>query len=90
MTSPNLYHDLGHNVFIEFVQTEGIVSGLAYEHPCKEGPSKSWIPFKGRPYGCDRSGWTVLQEDPLTLAPSLLCRTCGHHGFIQQGKWMPC
>jgi hypothetical protein len=33
--------------------------------------------------------WTLVQKEPLTLAPSLLCRACGHHGFIQEGRWVP-
>lgn len=34
-------------------------------------------------------GWQLVSLDPLTLAPSLLCRVCGTHGFIRDGKWMP-
>lgn len=33
--------------------------------------------------------WTVVQWDPLTLEPSLLCRFCGNHGFIRDGRWVP-
>ncbi len=32
--------------------------------------------------------WQVLSADPLTCSPSLLCRTCGDHGFIREGKWV--
>lgn len=28
-------------------------------------------------------------EEHLTIHPSLLCRTCGHHGFIRDGRWVP-
>lgn len=34
--------------------------------------------------------WTVESRDPLTLSPSLLCRRCGHHGFLRQGLWEAC
>jgi len=27
-------------------------------------------------------------EEHLTVSPSLLCRTCGHHGFIRDGRWV--
>lgn len=27
-------------------------------------------------------------EEHLTVAPSVLCRRCGHHGFIRDGKWV--
>ncbi len=32
--------------------------------------------------------WTVESWDPLTLSPSLLC-SCGDHGFIREGRWVP-
>lgn len=28
------------------------------------------------------------EEDHLTVTPSLLCPTCGNHGFITDGKWV--
>lgn len=31
--------------------------------------------------------WTLVSEQPLHLEPSLLCRICGDHGFIRNGKW---
>ena len=85
--------DIGYGVSVALVTTDGIVSGLEYHHPRADrsgeecGPS--WIPFKGRPHGCDVLGWAVESEEPLTLSPSLLCRTCGHHGFIRGGRWVP-
>jgi hypothetical protein len=36
----------------------------------------------------DKSRWTVESWEPLTLSPSLLC-SCGDHGFIREGKWIP-
>lgn len=32
--------------------------------------------------------WTVDQEDPLTINPSIMCLRCGDHGSIFQGKWV--
>ena len=32
-------------------------------------------------------GWTLIQVEPLTVSPSILCGGCGTHGFIQQGVW---
>jgi hypothetical protein len=32
--------------------------------------------------------WQVQAWEPMTLTPSLLCRTCGRHGFIRQGRWV--
>lgn len=28
-------------------------------------------------------------EQSLTVAPSLACRTCPSHGFIRDGRWIP-
>lgn len=36
----------------------------------------------------EKSCWKVEQWEPLTLSPSLLCKACGDHGFIRQGKWV--
>jgi hypothetical protein len=33
--------------------------------------------------------WEVVTWEPLTLSPSLLCRECGDHGFIREGRWVP-
>lgn len=34
---------------------------------------------------------TIVSEDPLTISPSLLCPdpSCGFHGYIRDGKWVP-
>ena len=33
--------------------------------------------------------WTVVNWEPLTLVPSILCRACGDHGWIRNGVWVP-
>lgn len=33
-------------------------------------------------------GWKVEFWDPLTISPSLQC-SCGDHGWIRGGKWVP-
>lgn len=35
-----------------------------------------------------RTTWTVDSWDPLTISPSVLCRRCGHHGFVRDGRWV--
>jgi hypothetical protein len=34
--------------------------------------------------------WQLSTLDPLTIHPSVLCRSCGLHGWIKEGKWVPC
>lgn len=63
---------------------DGVPGGLYYEHQCvRAKPTPGYIPF-GPP-----QGWTLEKLEPLTLSPSLLCRQCGHHGFIRDGRWVP-
>lgn len=31
----------------------------------------------------DHPLWTVESWEPLTLSPSLLCRSCGNHGWVR-------
>ena len=37
----------------------------------------------------DRPLWRVESWEPLTLSPSVQCRTCGHHGHVREGIWVP-
>lgn len=37
----------------------------------------------------ERVRWQLESLDPLTVSPSVACTTCGHHGFIRQGAWVP-
>jgi hypothetical protein len=84
---------IGHNVFVRPVRMEGVeqVVGIQYRHPDgKGGTCEGWAPFAGRyPDANSTEGWSVEGEAPLTLSPSLLCRACGHHGFIRNGQWVP-
>lgn len=44
-----------------------------------------WI----KPYE-KRFVWTVEKKEPFTISPSLLCTLCGQHGYIREGRWVPC
>lgn len=90
--------DIGHGVQIEIVHSTlagGTAVGLDYEHPT--GDSRKCVGFiyfdtpQVRRVFTPGDGrmWTVEQEVPLTLSPSLLCRACGHHGYIRDGRWVP-
>ena len=35
----------------------------------------------------DTRGWRVEQVEPLTVSPSILCGSCGTHGFWRDGAW---
>lgn len=80
------------------VRYEGIAdlprSSLILEHkrpdgtPC-EGLATIDQPGAREVFGDNHSFWKVQSWDPLTLTPSVLCK-CGWHGFITNGKWVPC
>lgn len=68
-------------------------AGLFVAHPDPAGGEcKSAIHFDlpGAEHLADGGHrWTVESWEPLTVAPSLLCRRCGDHGFIRDGRWVP-
>jgi hypothetical protein len=52
-----------------------------------DGLTPGWIQFTAP--DAPPPSWELLQEEPLTLGGSLLCRACGRHGWIQEGRWVP-
>jgi hypothetical protein len=92
--------EIGHGVVIRFTtrydHDDDLAIGLHYWHdrPDGGGRCQGFVFFdipEVEPYraGSARDGWQVESTDPLTLSPSLLCRSCGHHGFIRGGAWVP-
>lgn len=69
-------------VLVEF---EGAPAGINEFHWTGDHWCAGWVSFK--PYD-PTHGWDVLSLEPLTLSPSLLCRMCGSHGFIRDGRWV--
>lgn len=89
---------LGSGVAYALTQdASGQVIGLLERHVCAEGqpsPGIGSVPFNN-PAGLaawpeSYPHWQVSSLDPLTIHPSVLCRTCGLHGWIRNGVWMPC
>lgn len=33
-------------------------------------------------------GWALVKTEPLTISPSILCGSCGTHGYIRDGRWL--
>lgn len=84
--------DLGDGHSVVLVTHNGEISGADLNHPPVEGKcaGKAWIPFEGRAWARgfkSLEAWKVESDDPLTLSPSILCRACGDHGHIRNGKW---
>ena len=86
--------DLGDDHILTFVEYKGDTrTGANIEHKTALGePCIGWISFEGSAWSLSFKEpipkWKVIQPDPLTLSPSILCRVCGDHGFVQNGKWV--
>jgi hypothetical protein len=85
--------DIGSGHKISFAEYQGEVAGITDWHRKPDGAwCCGWVAFKGSkwekgfPQGI--AAWNVTQREPLTLSPSLLCRACGDHGFITNGRWI--
>jgi len=86
--------DLGRGVTITYTRWGAHDKvGLLEEHKRPDGtPCEGGVLFDlpgVREAFPDRALWQVESWDPLTLSPSLLCRRCGHHGWIREGRWVP-
>lgn len=85
--------DIGHGVFLApcyypaeaKAELAGKLAGFDYWHPCRGG--RLSIGFV--PVGDGRNDWKLEKVDPVALSPSLLCRACGHHGWVRDGLWVP-
>jgi hypothetical protein len=67
--------------------------GAVITHPTPDGrPCSGQLTFdslQARVADPTREKWTVEEWDPLTLSPSVLCGTCGDHGWVGAGRWQP-
>jgi hypothetical protein len=83
--------DIGDGHKIVFAEYEGEAAGVNVFHQKPDGAwCVGWVSFNGSPWGKQfgNKGWEVLQREPLTLSPSIQCRACDDHGFIQNGRWV--
>lgn len=89
MISRTEWTDIGHGVEImpaSGTDTDETVMFLE-RHPCKTDDRHAGaIPIRPHKHW---PVWQVESWDPLTLSPSVLCNTCGLHGFIREGRWVP-
>jgi hypothetical protein len=86
--------DLGHNHHLRsVVDKTGTVIGYTIEHPHKQtgGFCDGLVTLDTAPaeFRQGNDVWSQPSVDPLTLEPSVLCHTCGDHGFVRAGKWEP-
>ena len=52
-----------------------------FEHTCLEGDRfKGYLPS---------NTWSIVENHPLSVTPSVHCTVCNLHGFIIAGQWVP-
>lgn len=69
--------------------------GIHERHRSTKDPARwcgGWLGFANVADPVDdhhsrNSKHTLVQADPLTISPSLGCRSCDSHGFIENGRW---
>jgi hypothetical protein len=94
--------DLGHGTkYSKLLDKDGNWVAIHEWHACAarkvpglygDGMTAGFVPFdtpEARAVTTDGPKWSVESWDPLTLSPSLACRSCSHHGFIRNGRWVP-
>lgn len=87
--------DIGHGHAIEYVcDPNGTPIALHDYHDRPDGSGRcvGFVFFdipEARDYMVSKANaWQVESREPLALSPSLLCRRCGDHGFIRDGRWI--
>lgn len=89
--------DLGHGVFFapaSAAWAPGVCVGGIVWHTHEDGSiCGGAITFQHSPNASaeerERPVWNVVSFDPLTLTPSVLDPSCGLHGFVAGGVWVP-
>jgi hypothetical protein len=57
-----------------------------WSHDCRYETGYEFRSVHPLPAG--EHGWRIERIEPLTVTPSILCGSCGTHGFITDGKWV--
>jgi hypothetical protein len=94
-------HDLGNGTVAVWCESRsGVIVGLIERHWCAPPPADDGLDREAKHSGGyvslnpdDGTHWTVEAGEAgtwegLTLSPSVLCRRCGHHGWIRDGRWV--
>ncbi len=98
-TTPDLWLDGDHFVEYTYQPGESEPSGGTLWHRKADSPSgwccgafywrypAHWVTGNHGVIPDHGPTWQLVSKEPLHLEPSFLC-SCGHHGFIREGKWI--
>lgn len=78
-----VYAEIGPDIKASPLIYEEQIIGLIEGHPRDDGSNCVATAY------FDAGDFAITQDHPLTISPSLQCPTCTHHGFIQEGQWVP-
>lgn len=83
---------LGHgHTFDAVFNSQGALLGWWHLHPdARDLAAPACLVFCAVRCKGDEVHYEVINAEPLTLTPSLLCRRCGDHGRVTNGRWEPC
>lgn len=82
---PDVWLDDNHAVEFTTRQGDTEPSGALLPH---RKPDGDWC-VGGFDWRGPGPNWTLVSMDPLHVEPSIHCLSCGEHGFIRDGKWIP-
>ena len=87
--------DIGHDHAIVIISYNGDpCAGINVYHKKPDGSEcVGFVSIRGGTWSKQfesshsHQAWDLVSREPLTLSPSILCRTCGDHGFVENGRW---
>lgn len=87
--------DIGEGHSLQFLSYQGSprVAVNIFHMNSKGEPCAGFAPFANRAWANSFepgaiATWDVQNDDPLTITPSILCRACGDHGYVTNGRWV--
>lgn len=78
----------------DFFSGEAHEQGVWWKRPVVHGPNGPEVMWMTRHPGAGHHGRlhddhvvTEHEDGTITVEPSILCRTCGWHGYLERGVW---
>lgn len=65
----------------------GFEGHVLWKHDCVNSAGDTFRSETILPYRSP-GGWVLVNKEPMTVTPSIICLTCQTHGFITNGKWI--